>query len=150
MSWGLGALVAAGFIYYVLPRIVGLGPTLRRLRSGDVWWLALGVVLEAISLLGEIALVRGVFARPGNRIDWKVSYRLTMAGTAATKLLAAAGVGGIALTVWALRGYGLSGPRWAPEWFASRSSSMRCTWLRWRSPASGCGSGCSADGPRSD
>ena len=109
MSGVLGAVVALGFVYYVLPRIVGFGPTLRRLRSGDLWWLGLGVVLEAISLSGEIALFRGVFARPGNRIDWKASYRITMAGTAATKLLATAGAGGIALTVWALRGDGLSG-----------------------------------------
>jgi uncharacterized protein (TIRG00374 family) len=91
----------------VLPRIVGLGPTLRLLRRGDVWWLALGVVLEALSFLGEIVLFRGVFAAPANRIGWRASYRITMAGSAATKLFATAGVGGIALTVWALRGFGL-------------------------------------------
>ena len=103
------ALVAFGFVYYVVPRIVGLGPTLRLLRRGDVWWLALGVLLEACSLLGNVVLFRGVFARPGNRIDWRASYQITLAGTAATKVVAAAGAGGIALNVWALNGYGLSG-----------------------------------------
>lgn len=44
----LGALVAVGFVYFVVPQIAGLGPTLRRLRAGDAWWLALGVALEAI------------------------------------------------------------------------------------------------------
>ena len=92
-----------------MPRIVGLGPTIRLLRRGDIWWLALGVVLEAISLFGGIVLFRGVFGRPGNRIGWMASYDITMAGTATTKILATAGAGGIALTLWALHGYGLSG-----------------------------------------
>ncbi len=70
---------------------------------------ALGVVFEAFSLLGGIVLFRGVFGRPKNRIGWQASYRITMAGTAATKIVATAGAGGIALTVWALHGYGLPG-----------------------------------------
>ncbi|MBV8219034.1 MAG: flippase-like domain-containing protein [Solirubrobacterales bacterium] len=92
-----------------MPRLVGLGPTLKLLRHGDVWWLALGVLFEAFSLFGGIALFRGVFHRPNNRIGWQASYRVTMAGTAATKIVATAGAGGIALTVWALHGYDLSG-----------------------------------------
>jgi pimeloyl-ACP methyl ester carboxylesterase len=44
----LGAVVVAGFVYYVVPQIAGLGPTLHRLRSGNPWWLALGLVLEAM------------------------------------------------------------------------------------------------------
>lgn len=110
MTTAIAALVAVGFFYYVLPRIVGLGPTLRLLRRGDVWWLALGVVLEALSYVGLIVLFRGVFATPENRIGWRASYQITVAGAAATKLVATAGAGGIALTVWVLRGYGLSGP----------------------------------------
>jgi uncharacterized protein (TIRG00374 family) len=42
------------------------------------------------------------------RIGWKASYQITMAGVVATKLFAAAGAGGVALTVWALRASGLS------------------------------------------
>jgi putative heme transporter len=105
----VAAAVTAGFFYYVLPRMVGLGPTLKLLRRGDIWWLVVGVVLEALSYVGAIALFHGVFATPDNRIDRKASSQITMAGAAATKLVAAAGAGGIALTVWALRGYGLSG-----------------------------------------
>ena len=102
-------LVAVAFAHYVLPHLVGLGPTLRRLRHGRIGWLAGGVVLEACSLLGEVALFRGVFARPGNRIGWKNSAEITLAGAAATKLVAAAGAGGVAVTVWGLRANGLSG-----------------------------------------
>lgn len=104
----LGAVVLAGFVYYVIPHIAGLGSTLRRLRAGDPWWLALGVLLEAISIAGELALFRGVFTRLGNGVGWRISYEITMAGGVATKLVATAGAGGIALTVWALRGVGLS------------------------------------------
>ena len=103
-----GALVAVGVFYYVLPRLVGLGPTLKRLRTGDVWWLALGVALEALSLFGESALLRGIFSTPERRIGWRASSQITLAGAAATKLLSTAGAGGIILTVWALRGFGLA------------------------------------------
>lgn len=100
-------LAAVGFFYYVLPRIVGLGPTLKLLRRGNFWWLACGVVLEALSFFGEIVLFRGVFAARAKAFGWRTSYLITMAGTAATKVFATAGAGGIALTVWALHGYGL-------------------------------------------
>jgi hypothetical protein len=51
----IGALAVVGFVYFVIPQIAGLGPTLRRLRSGDVRWLALGVLLETVSIGGEVA-----------------------------------------------------------------------------------------------
>jgi uncharacterized protein (TIRG00374 family) len=105
----IGVVVAAGFVYYVLPRLAGLGPTLRLLRHGDVWWLALGVVLEALAYVGAIVLFRGVFGGARKRIGWRASSEISIAGAAATKVVATAGAGGIALTVWALRGYGLSG-----------------------------------------
>ena len=104
----LGAAVIFGLFYYVVPQFAGLGPTLRRLRAGNLWWLGLGVLVEAASIGGDIVLLRGVFATPGSRIGWKASYQITMAGAAATKLFATAGAGGIALTVWALRASGLS------------------------------------------
>ena len=42
------------------------------------------------------------------RIDLRASYQITMAGLAATRLFAAAGAGGIALTAWALRRSGMA------------------------------------------
>ena len=104
----LGAVVLAGFFYYMVPRFAGLGPTLRRLRAGDGWWLVLGAMLEAISIAGEVVLLRGVFSSPANRVGWRISTEITLAGGVATKLVATAGAGGIALTVWALRGVGVA------------------------------------------
>ena len=47
-------------------------------------------------------------SRGETRIGWRASYQITMAGVAATRLFAAAGAGGIALTAWALRRSGMA------------------------------------------
>jgi uncharacterized protein (TIRG00374 family) len=54
-------------------------------------------------------LFRAVFVRGKSRIGWRESYQITMAGLAATRLFAAAGAGGIALTAWAVRRSGMEG-----------------------------------------
>lgn len=105
----LGALAAAGFVYFVIPRILGLGATLDRLSRGNAWWLALGVALETVSIFGDVTLLKGVFSTGEKHIGWRLSTEITLAGSAATKLLATAGAGGVALTVWALRASGLPG-----------------------------------------
>jgi uncharacterized protein (TIRG00374 family) len=91
------------FLYFVLPKVLGLRDTWSRIQHGNAWWLALGAVLEVCSFCGYIMLFRAVFARGVKRIDWRASYEITMAGLAATRLFASAGAGGIALTAWALR-----------------------------------------------
>ena len=110
----LGAVVF-GFIYYVLPQIVGLSATLQRLRNGNPWWLGLAIPLEALSMAAYIVLFRGVFSPSDRRVGWTASYQITMAGGAAAKLFAAAGSGGVALTVWALRASGLASATVAQE-----------------------------------
>jgi hypothetical protein len=97
----------AAFLYFVLPKLLGLRNTWNRIQHGNAWWLALAAVLELCSFLGYIALFRVVFVRGDSRIDWRASYEITMAGLAATRLFASAGAGGIALTAWALRRSGL-------------------------------------------
>lgn len=97
----------AAFLYFVLPKLLGLRDTWNRLQHGNVWWLALGAALEGCSFLGYIVLFRVVFVRGDSRIDWRASYEITMAGLAATRLFASAGAGGIALTAWALRRSGM-------------------------------------------
>jgi putative heme transporter len=105
----LVAIAATVFVLAVLPQIAGFGDTLRRLRQGDKAWLALGALFEALSLGGYVVLFRTVFSCEGVQIDWSESYQITLAGVVATKLFAAAGAGGVALTAWALRASGLSG-----------------------------------------
>jgi uncharacterized membrane protein YbhN (UPF0104 family) len=98
---------AVAFLYFALPRLIGLQDTWNRIQRGNGWWFALAAALEVGSFLGYIALFRGVFVRRRGRIDWRESYQITMAGLAATRLFASAGAGGIALTAWALRRSGM-------------------------------------------
>jgi putative heme transporter len=102
---------AVAFLYFVLPKLLGLNETWNRIQHGNAWWLALAAVLEVCSFCGYIVLFRGVFIRADGaalaRIGWAESYQITMASLAATRLFAAAGAGGIALTAWALRRSGM-------------------------------------------
>src|SRR3954465_315256 len=102
------AAVAIGLLYGLLPKLAGLEDTWQRLKEGDAWWLALAFGLELCSFGGYVAPFRGPFARGEVALGWRESYKITMAGLAATRLLAAGGAGGVALTAWALRRAGMS------------------------------------------
>ena len=108
LLFGLFVLSAIAFLYYVLPKLTGLSETWQRLGSGDPIWLVVALLFECLSFAGYVILFRTVFVR-GDReqIGWRASYEITMAGLAATRLFAAAGAGGIALTAWALRRSGM-------------------------------------------
>jgi putative heme transporter len=106
-AFGLFILSGVGFLYFVLPNIAGVGKTVDRIEGGDVWWLAIGVVFELLSFAGYVVLFRSVLVRGNDRIGWLESYEITMAGLVATRLFAAAGAGGVALTAWALRRSGM-------------------------------------------
>jgi uncharacterized membrane protein YbhN (UPF0104 family) len=95
------------FMYFGLPKLVGFGDTIKHLREGNAWWLGAAAVLECLSFGGYVTLFRAVFLQDASRITWRASYEITMAGLAATRLFAAAGAGGIALTAWALRRSGM-------------------------------------------
>lgn len=99
---------AIGGLYVLLPQIAGLRDTWQRIDRGDPAWLAAAVLFEALSFAGYVALFRAVFADHDRRMDWRASYEITMAGLAATRLFALAGIGGIALTTWALRRSGMT------------------------------------------
>jgi uncharacterized protein (TIRG00374 family) len=101
----IGALII--FIFAVLPQMAGFGRSLHQLRDGNKLWLAVGIGFECISLSGYMSLFMLLFSTGKTHIGWRSSYQITMAGAVATKLLAAGGAGGIALTVWALRAAGL-------------------------------------------
>jgi len=117
ITFGVFVLTVVGFLYFVLPKLAGVGTTLHHLENGDGWWIAFGVVLELLSFAGYVVLFRAVFvttrsrpprlSHPPGPIGWSESYQITMAGLAATRLFATAGAGGVALTAWALRRSGM-------------------------------------------
>jgi uncharacterized membrane protein YbhN (UPF0104 family) len=102
-------VIAIGVLYGLLPRLAGLKDTWNRLEEGDPWWLVAAFFLECLSFACYVALFRAVFTvgRAGSRIAWRESYQITMAGLAASRLLAAGGAGGVVLTAWALRRSGM-------------------------------------------
>jgi putative heme transporter len=100
-------LAALAFLYVVLPQLGGVKHTWDRLNNGNSWWIAIAVVMELLSLASYIAIFQGVSVPPGSPITWRQSYQITMAGLAATRVFAAGGAGGVAITAWALRRSGM-------------------------------------------
>lgn len=95
-------------LYFLVPKLAGLNHTWGEVSHGDALWLALGAGLEMLSIAGYVVLFRTVFGRDAPRIDWRASIEIPLAGIAAIRLIAAAGVGGVAVTVWALRAAGMA------------------------------------------
>ncbi len=100
-------LAALGGLYFLIPKLAGLNQTWGQLRHGDPVYLGVGAFLELLSVAGYAILFGTVFGRGMSRIDWRAAIKIPLAGIAAIRLLAAAGAGGVAVTVWALRRAGM-------------------------------------------
>jgi uncharacterized protein (TIRG00374 family) len=101
-------------LYVALPAALsGLSDMKEVVSDADPVWIAVAFGLSIGSFVAYIALFRGVVGgddqgEVGERLDWAASYQITLAGLAATRLFAAGGAGGIALTYWALRRAGMA------------------------------------------
>jgi uncharacterized protein (TIRG00374 family) len=100
-------LTSVAFLYFVLPQIGGVREAYERVSNGDHAWLAAALVFELLSIASYVALFHGIHVPPGSPLTYRDSYLITMAGLAATRLFAAGGAGGVALTAWALRRSGM-------------------------------------------
>jgi uncharacterized protein (TIRG00374 family) len=109
--FGLGLLLILGVVavlYYGLPRLAGIDETWHRIEQGDPWWLALALGFSILSFGGYVVLFQYVYVEGGARLGLRESYEITMASLAATRIFAAGGAGGIALTAWAMHRHGMS------------------------------------------
>jgi len=100
-------LASIAFLYFVLPQIGGVKDAYDRVSDGDHAWLAAALAFELLSIVSYVALFHGIHVPPGSPLTHRDSYLITMAGLAATRLFAAGGAGGVALTAWALRRSGM-------------------------------------------
>lgn len=101
-------VIVLAFFYGVVPQLPELQDSLNTIKDdGDRRWLAAAFVFELLSYASYIWLFRAVFIRKIPIVGWIGSYRISMAGVAATRLFGAAGAGGIALTFWAVRKAGM-------------------------------------------
>lgn len=100
-------VASIAFLYFVLPQFSGVRDAYDHVRDGDHAWLAAAFAFELLSIVSYVALFHGVHVPPDSPLTHRDSYLITMAGLAATRLFAAAGAGGVALTAWALRRSGM-------------------------------------------
>jgi uncharacterized membrane protein YbhN (UPF0104 family) len=96
------AVVTLASLVVLAPAVADLPSAAARLADGELRWLLLALGLEALSFLGHAILFRAVGLDERGRIDLRASVEITLAGHAATRLLASAGAGGVALTAWAM------------------------------------------------
>jgi uncharacterized membrane protein YbhN (UPF0104 family) len=101
------AAVAVAVAVLAGGRIHAFTDAMRRTLGLSPGWAALAVASECVSILGYIVLLSFVGGQASPRIGARVSAQITLAGTAATRLLPTAGAGGAALTLWTLRRSGL-------------------------------------------
>jgi uncharacterized membrane protein YbhN (UPF0104 family) len=113
--WRRGRVPALVLAVVVVVALVAGGPAqafvsaLDRVVSANPAWALAAAAFEVASFAGYIALL-GHVAR-SDRFGWRESYRTTLAGAAATRLLPTAGAGGAALTLWVLRKAGRDASR---------------------------------------
>jgi hypothetical protein len=68
-------------LYLLIPKLAGLRQTWLQLRRGDPLLLAVGAMLELLSIAGYATLFRTVFGRGVPRIDWRVSLEIPSPGS---------------------------------------------------------------------
>ena len=100
-------LLLLGGIYFLFPKLVGLGNALDRLDDADPLWIGIAIAFNVAAYATYIALFKAVVSGDVLRLSWIETYEINMAGVAATLLFSAGGAGGVALTYWALRKAGM-------------------------------------------
>jgi uncharacterized membrane protein YbhN (UPF0104 family) len=100
---GVLAAVIAGIVIAAGGPLQAFADAIRRAFEADPRWVALAAVSELLSFGGYVALLWLVGSRATERLGLRESTQVTLGGAAATRLLPTAGVGGAALTLWALR-----------------------------------------------
>ncbi|HET7588812.1 MAG TPA: lysylphosphatidylglycerol synthase transmembrane domain-containing protein [Solirubrobacterales bacterium] len=100
-------LVLLGAIYFLFPKLVGLGDALSRLDDADPVWIGVAIAASVAAYATYVALFKAVVGGDALRLSWVETYEINMAGVAATLLFSAGGAGGVALTYWALRKAGM-------------------------------------------
>jgi len=99
--------ILLGAIYFLFPKLVGLGDSLGKLDEADPLWIGIAIGFNVVAYATYIALFKAVVGGDALRLTWKETYEINMAGVAGTLLFSAGGAGGIAVTYWALRKAGM-------------------------------------------
>jgi uncharacterized membrane protein YbhN (UPF0104 family) len=101
----LALLVAIGLVVVLAP---GLGEVRDRLTGADPAWLALAVLLEALSGVSYVLMFRPVFCR---QMPWRTSWEISWSSLGVGSLIPTSGAAGLALGAWILHEGGMSAER---------------------------------------
>jgi uncharacterized protein (TIRG00374 family) len=107
LQTGVIVVVLLVGIYFLFPKLVGLGDSLNKLGEADPVWIGIAIVFSIASYATYIALFKAVVGGDAVKFTWGETYEINMAGVAASLLLSAGGAGGVALTYWALKKAGM-------------------------------------------
>jgi uncharacterized protein (TIRG00374 family) len=107
LQTGVIVVVLLVGIYFLFPKLVGLGDSLDKLGEADPVWIGIAIVFSIASYATYIALFKAVVGGDAVKFTWGETYEINMAGVAASLLLSAGGAGGVALTYWALKKAGM-------------------------------------------
>lgn len=102
-------LVAIAALVLVALLAPGLGDVRHHLSSASPEWIALAVVLEALSCASYVLMFRPIFCT--RTLSWKTSRRIGLSELAVGSLVPASGMGGLALGAWILNRDGMPGRR---------------------------------------
>jgi uncharacterized membrane protein YbhN (UPF0104 family) len=97
----VAVLAAAGLVLLLTP---GLGQVRHVLTEARPEWVALAIVLEALSCASYVLMFRPVFCQ---RMPWRTSWEIGLAELGAGSIIPASGAGGLALGAWILREGGM-------------------------------------------
>jgi uncharacterized protein (TIRG00374 family) len=107
LQTGVVVVVLLVGIYFLFPKLVGLGDSLDKLGEAEPVWIAVAIVFSIASYATYIALFKAVVGGDALKFTWAETYQINMAGVAATLLFSAGGAGGVALTYWSLKKAGM-------------------------------------------
>ncbi len=105
---GLPALVAIVALALIAMLAPGLGEVRRIIGGAQPGWIALAVLLEALSFASYIVMFAPIFCR---KLGWRRSWQIGGSELAMGSLVPASGAGGLALGAWVLHEGGMDGER---------------------------------------
>ena len=85
--YGLVVLVIIAALYFVLPKITETGSALEKIQDADPVWIAVALGVNLLSFAAYIALFAGTVGgrtappKVRERLDWRASYQITLAGS---------------------------------------------------------------------
>lgn len=107
LSLAVAAFLATGVVL-LLGKASGFAQFVDRLREANAVWLIAGVGVQVFSILAYVLAFRTITVRDhGHALPLQPTGQIVLAGLGATRLLAAAGAGGLAVNYWGLRRAGI-------------------------------------------